>query len=136
MFVSLCVCPALVWSSGTLRPRITGTFWQSLKYCMKCELRHTLQTTNISHTYKTHTRTKTAILRQNLWKQCSVFFRLKQNGEHDKQVAEKQELVWHTHWTPNQISLNMPRHHSSPSNRKKNGREGGGVIKIGYEKDN
>lgn len=47
------VCPAVVPSGGSPRPRITGTFWQSLKYCMKCELRRT--TTNISHTHA-HTK--------------------------------------------------------------------------------
>lgn len=118
------VCVLLWWLIETqnnwdiqAEPEILHAMWAEA---------HSPNNKHLTHLQTPKKKKKIAILRQNLWKQCSVFFRLKQNGEHDKQVAEKWELVWCRHWTPNQISLNMPCHHSSLLHRKENRRGGGG----------
>lgn len=91
MFVALCVCIyvcVLLWCRVMAQnnwdilaePEILHEMWAEA---------HFPNNKHLAHLQK-HTQThKTAILGQNLWKQCSFFFRLEQNEEHDKQVAEK-----------------------------------------------
>lgn len=94
MCVSLCVsrCGAEWWLTEAqnnwdilAEPEILHEMWAEAHSSNNKHLTHTRACAQNTHT-------KTAILGQNLWKQCSVFFRPKLNGECDKQAAENKNI--------------------------------------------